>query len=64
MNSVSDTSSDRAWTWQAGLLLALTLLTFLPSFDAGFVWNDDDLLFRVAIIAGHLSATEWCTTRS
>ena len=64
MNSVSDTSSDRAWTWQAGLLLALTLLTFLPSFDAGFVWNDDDLDEMLAMIDRDGLGTVWFSTRS
>lgn len=64
MNSVPDTSAERAWVPQAGLLLAVTLVTFLPSLDAGFVWNDDDLDEMLTLIDDEGLDAVWFSTRS
>ena len=42
--------SRREVVWQALMLLAATLLAYLPVLDAGFIWNDDDLPAILALI--------------
>ncbi|MFN4255470.1 MAG: tetratricopeptide repeat protein [Saprospiraceae bacterium] len=43
---ISDDSNTKHWLWM-GLCVLLTLLAYLPAFDAGFVnWDDDDYVTK------------------
>src|SRR5437762_3283270 len=47
----------------AGLILVITLLTYLPALRAGFIWDDDTMLTdNVAVKSPQGLYYIWCTT--
>lgn len=58
--SVSDSGSSLFF--RAGLLIVITFLAYLPAIKAGFIWDDEDLLYGNPLVKGGL-ADIWFTTK-
>ncbi len=56
--------SRREVVWQALMLLAATLLAYLPVLDAGFIWNDDDLTAILALIQRQGLSAVWFSSEA
>jgi len=56
--------SRREVVWQALMLLAATLLAYLPVLDAGFIWNDDDLPAILALIQRQGLSAVWFSSEA
>jgi len=50
--------------WQAVVLLAITLLAYLPVSGAGFVWNDDDLTAILSLIDQQGLSAVWFSSET
>ena len=56
-------SSSRDWFWTA-LLLVAVVLTYLPVYRAGFIWDDESHLTANPVIVGPLGLLDIWTTKA
>jgi protein O-mannosyl-transferase len=47
----------------AGLLVAITLVAYIPVYNAGFIWDDDDYVIHNMLLRRGLQGLQWMWTK-